>query len=191
MIDGRLMWVVVFAFISIFFADAAYGAWYAGADLSFMKRKISLGSPYNKDVDEIHSGGGVALGALLHRNLGVEISYRYLGTVSERSPSCPPGLRCGAIIGPNTLYQVSISTYSLSLVPRLPLNEHISLYGKAGASFYDVSAKGAVVNMADSSFSYGVGMEFGLKGPLFLRIEYDKLSSDIRGVSMGVAYSPD
>ena len=94
-------------------------------------------------------------------------------------------------MNPTTLYEVSISAYSLSLVPRIPVGKHAVLYGKAGVSVFDVRAQDVAVEMTDRGLSYGLGVEYAISGPLDLRFGYDILSSDVKGPSLSIIYSPN
>lgn len=167
--------------------------WYGGINLFAANKEIALGEPHNKIVSDDSGSTGIDIGFVINKNLAIEASYKDLGSISQIlwvMPPCPQDAICIQSFVPSLLYEVSISSYSLQLEPRLPFSKNATLYGKAGFTSYDVNAAGVNIDSLDNSASYGLGIEFHGKESIAVRIGYEALSSNINGISLSFLYKP-
>ena len=103
-------------------------------------------------MDDDDTAGGVELGYLVHRLLGVQAGYHDLGTYTGSNRLCPEGQICPLIQLPDVQLpgfgfgdgiglpelglfapvEAQFTGVSLAAIPRWPVTERFALYGKLG-----------------------------------------------------------
>ena len=170
---------------------------YFGID--FLNNEIDTGvTNISSSLDEKDSGYSLYGGIPLNENLAVEISYQDFG---EASLSGVNGnqFRIGT-----TTYQftttaslsVSAESIGYALVPKMPVSENLSLYGKLGFHYWDskfsVTSTNTTASLDDDGndvfYGFGAEMNFGnLKGRIGYSL-FDLDGDDIESVNIGISF---
>ena len=113
-----------------------------------------------------------------------------LGTTPSEIALCAEGRDC---LFPEILVPVSgdLDALSVSVVPRWPVTEHFSIYGKVGILDWDFQLSGGGLSYQDSSESKlltGVGLEYLFTKGLTLGLEYQRTDSDVEAASLGLGW---
>lgn len=152
-------------------ADDELSGWYAGAragysvnDNSCLDDRISC--------DKTDSGYGIFAGYDFNPRYGVELSWNDIG--DSRAKYSDFNL------------DGKLKEIDLALKISHALNEHVHIYGKAGAAFWDGQVTGGPFDLDDSGVRplLGAGLEFPFSRQWLARIEYqyiDKVGNDDMG----------
>jgi OOP family OmpA-OmpF porin len=128
------------------------------------------------------TGLKVTLGYALNPNFAIEGRYVDLGS-SAHNPSSSGG-SLGGDYGGNGLNVSGLGIFAL--------NNEVSVFGKAGLSLSNLKGNGisagiSALNGEDkSSLGYGMGGIYNLTSKVGLRLEWEKLFSDVSLFSLGL-----
>ena len=171
---------------------------YFGID--FLNNEIDTGvTNISSSLDEEDSGYSLYGGIPLNENLAIEISYQDFG---EASLSGNSGNQFK--IGTTTYQFTTTATLSVAaesigyaLVPKMPISENISLYGKLGFHYWDskfsVTSTNTTASLDDDGndvfYGFGAEMNFGnLKGRIGYSL-FDLDGDDIVSTNIGISFN--
>ena len=123
------------------------------------------------DVEDSRVSYKGIVGINLSPNFALEGQYIDFGTAKDGANQIKAdGWTAGAVLG-------------------MPLTEWLSLYGKAGALFWDADGRFANVRGSDdgTDFTYGAGVKLGLGSVVDLRFEYERFEMNNTDVDMASA----
>lgn len=85
--------------------------------------------------------------------------------------------------------RIDIDGWTAGAVLSAPLHERLSIYGKAGALFWDADGRFGPIRSSDdgTDFTYGAGVRVGLMPALDLRIEYERFEMNDVDVDLASA----
>jgi OOP family OmpA-OmpF porin len=154
------------------FAGSAFAAEGAGryTGIAFSQTTISID---DTNFDETGTGYKLFGGIMINKNFGFELAYQD-GAHIEQS-------------GTVASLEISPSMFNIEVLGRIPLGERIALFGKVGASFYDVAIEARLrgISTFDSESGteliYGAGVSLGLGDKFELRAEWEAVDYDIGG----------
>ncbi len=193
--------VVVGAFLAASSPAAGDSRWYLAGKLGQASVEENFGPPVlGWRVDGDDSAASIEVGYALHRYLGIQAGYHDLGAYEGRPRPCPPGEDCPRtlIAPPPALvpaYPVDaeFTGFSLSAVPRWPVTERFSVYGKLGVLDWEGKLSPAldvpqrVERPSDQDLLAGIGAEYAFPNRLGVLVEYE--TSDLFDtVSLGASW---
>lgn len=140
--------------------------------------------------DSTESASTVEVGYSLHRFFDVQAGYRDLGRFDGIPTPCPDGQACPLIL--TIPVQADVSALSLAAVPRWPVNERFSVFGKLGVLDWDADLSPTFSGPTFESFSgrdllAGVGAQYVFPKGFGVLLEYE--TSDLADdVSLGASW---
>lgn len=155
---------------------------------------IQDGSVSSMDIEDSDMGFRFVGGFELSPAFAFEVGYSDFGEVTADGYSDGNGFYW--FQGPVSV-EASADGFDLGLVGRMPVSESFSFIGRLGVLVWDVEGK---EEDSSGSFSgsddgndvfFGLGGEFGGKGPLAVRAEFTRYSlddSDLDSLSLSVIY---
>jgi len=195
-----LLTIAAMLLVSIMLATPAQaGKIYAGASvgestIDFGVADIDDGSLSNASVDDSDTAFKVFAGYRFLKFFAVEADMVDLGEFAISATSDGSGLIYAS--GPVAAI-AETDGYRIAGVGILPVGGGFSVFAKAGIFFWDAEtmltdAGGTLIdNSSDNDEFFGAGLNFDLKGPISIRLEYEMLSLDdidIDLVSIGAAF---
>ena len=151
------------------------------------------GRGYDRDYN-IGPYAGVSFGQLRYNEDGLDTITPATGMFvlgAALSPNLAVEGRVGTGFGSSSTdgYGVQVnSLFAGYLKGSLPLTRGVSLYGLGGLASVDYKRDFGLINAHDSSFSYGLGVDFDLAGPSKLNVEWTRLAT---GNNLGYDYDVD
>jgi OmpA-OmpF porin, OOP family len=145
--------------------------WYAGLRAGYSNNENSCQEePISCDQTEFGYGGFA--GYDINKNVGVELSYNDIGDTKARYPT---------VSLDGKLREVDLAV-RLSHV----LNDHLKIYGKVGAAYWDSEITGGPYTLEEKDLSplFGAGFEVPVSRRLAARLEYQyihKVGNDVMG----------
>lgn len=189
----RLLIATVGALLAAGPLAAGESRWYLEGKLGQASVEADFGPPlFGWTVDATESAAAVEVGYTLHRYLGIQAGYRDLGHYQALPSLCPEGDVCPLAQVIFIPADAEISGVSLSAVPRWPVSERFSLYGKLGVLAWDADLSQVLPGDPDESFSghdllAGIGAQYTLPKGFGLLLEYER-SDILDGVSLGASW---
>lgn len=155
---------------SVFASDASsaegfnFKDWYIGGEFG-RKRQDDLCDPAFISCDSSDSAWSVFSGYEFTQNLALEFGYTDLGDYSTTSLL-------------NTMQNkaiTSMSGYELAGVVNLPVAEHVNIFTKLGAMYYDGEERSVVGSFDDKGWAglFGLGLSYDFTQSLQARAEYN------------------
>lgn len=140
--------------------------------------------------------GSIEVGYDLHRYLAIQGGYHDLGTYQGVGAACPINVPCIARAPvPTAIVPVTadVAGLSLSLLPRLPIGERFSVYGKLGVMDWDtdidsVSGNGRIERLSDRDLLAGAGVQYVFPRGIGVLVEYQRLDFDHDSTSVGASW---
>jgi len=181
---------------------AGNSPWYVAGRAGVASADRDFGPPgLGWAIDDRDTALGIEVGYALHRHLAVEAGYADLGGYRGEPRPCEAGKPCplASATGiepakslPVSLARVCLTGSSLSLVPRWPLGERVTLFGKLGYLTWEAAitraSDGARVDSPSSgSLLLGAGAEYGFARGLGLFVEVER-SNVAQTVSAGTSW---
>jgi OmpA-like transmembrane domain len=178
--------------------QAGDSPWYVAAKLGVTDVEQNFGPRVlGWRVDDGDSSAAVEVGYQFHPNFALQAGYRDLGSYPGRVRPCPRGDLCPltlsgtALIVPVFPRQADFSAVTLAAVPRWPITDRASLYGKLGALFWQSDLERTQGNPAEepsgTDLLAGVGGHYEFPSGLGLLVEYE--ASDLMSaLSAGVSW---
>ncbi len=154
-------------------------------------------------VDDEDASAGFEVGYTLHRFFGLRAGYHDLGAYPGEPRPCPPGEVCPlplSLIQSATRSQIvptfpvesEFTGWSLSAIPRWPVTERVTVYGKLGVLGWRGTLSRAfdgqeVEEPSDRELLAGLGAEYVFPRGFGVLVEYE--SSDLlNAVSVGASW---
>jgi OOP family OmpA-OmpF porin len=148
--------------------DQALSSAYVGGDVGQAKYKDGCGITPN--CDDKDTSWGLFAGYQFNRNLGAEVGYHDLGSIS--APGASIDGRAFELVG----------------VGSLPLTNAFSVYGKLGG--YRGELKGLGIKETNNDLTYGLGVQYDLTHNVGLRGEWQRYA-DMGGGSFNASTDVD
>ena len=128
-----------------------------------------------------HTSVGGFVGYNFHQNVAVEAGYRRLADYDIAVGTPEIGFVGGS---------VKFNQAHLSLVGSLPLNQHVSLYGRLGANHLEakIGAPGYSGKDSTTKALYGAGLSYAFTPAVSARVEVQKPASEATNLSAGVSF---
>ena len=132
-------------------------------------------------------GLGLEGGYRISRFIAVELGYRDYSQTDLLDFGCdgsggPRNLGCpGSDLGPDTF----LSSYSLSIVPRWPVNDSLSLYGKLGVVDWIIESDD-FSELDYNNLQYGLGVRYDFTNEFGILIEYEAVDTERNATSVGL-----
>lgn len=151
--------------------------WYLTGRLGEAHVERDFGPPTRRStVDGDDRAASFEVGYALHRNLGVEAGYHDLGSYVGRPQPCPPTEVCPLVLVAPA--DAEFDALSLSAVPRLPLTERVSLFGRLGVLDWDGKLEYGggvpVERHSGRELLTGLGAEYAFPGGFGVVLEYER-----------------
>ncbi len=190
--------------------------WYLETKLGQASLDAQFGSRWPKMFDGDHNTASVEVGYALNRYLGFQAGYHDLGDYQGFGSPCPEdadvcvaasdqtplantqalGLCVeGFVCGPTASLPLAaeVSGVSLSVVPRYPFTEKLSVYGKLGVVDWRSEVSGLLSarrteRFSDSDLLAGVGVQYVFPKGLGVLAEYQRLDLDVGSTSLGASW---
>ena len=161
-------------------APAFAGDFYAGADIG--RDKIDgFSQSVNGTLITMQDWKAATYalfgGYTINENLALEVGYRSLGKGSA------------TVLGKTA--EMKSSALQLSLVASVPVAQDISLYGRLGVNRIKVTAEyaGNSSSASESKALVGFGAAYALSKQASVRVEFQKLASDVSSLTTGVTFA--
>lgn len=183
---------------------AGESPWYLEAKLGEASAEATFGSRWTKRIDGSDGAASVAVGYQVDRHLGIQAGYHDLGRFDGTGSPCPDsaetcvellalcveGFPCTEVLVP---LEAEVSGFSLALVPRWPVGERVSVYGKVGVIDWDTDVSGLFTTAGTERFSdrdllAGVGVQYTFPKGLGVLLEYEDLELGLASTSVGVSW---
>lgn len=142
--------------------------------------------------------GSVEVGYVLNRYLAVQGGYHDLGSYGGLGSPCPEDAEvCPLYLEPSLPFAAvpmtaDVSGLSLTLVPRWPVYQHFSLYGKVGVIDWDTEVTGLgfghINSYSDRDLLTGVGAQYDFRKGLGVLVEYQRMRLDHGSASVGASW---
>lgn len=170
-------------------ARAGDNNWYAGVALGQSKADLPSAAAWDavlatggvtstSTLDDKDTALGLFVGRSFSRNLAVELSYADFGETGYTSNITVPAL--GTLKVP-----FEGTSWGVSLVGSLPLNERFSLQAKLGYQFWDAKASvtvgGTTIDAGSddgSDLMYGLGVKYDINDKFAVRAFWDRYKFD-------------
>lgn len=212
-------WILVLTTLFLLAAAplaAGESRWYLNGKIGQASLETQFGTRSPKFFDDSDETGSVEVGYVLHRYLAVQAGYHDLGTYQGFGSPCPedaevcpatlavandpslalciegatdPICRSALVAVPMT---ADVTGLSLSLVPRWPIGERFSLYGKLGVIDWDSDVDGAgfgrIDRYSDRDLLTGVGAQYVFPKGIGVLVEYQRLDFDHDSTSLGASW---
>lgn len=138
------------------------------------------------DVDDSRSGFGLSLSYRFLDNLGVRLMYER-STGFDMTNLCPPGATCPQVLITD---EADLDAWTLAATPRLPLTDHFSMYGIAGATHWDISTTGTLPGDSGTDLTVGAGASWqpGEHFEVSLEYQYADFDYDAWRASLGFRF---
>ncbi len=196
----RIFWVVACGLLSTPLI-AGDSPWYVAGRFGQVASERNLGpANFGWTVDDEDVAASVEVGYGLHRHLAVQAGYHDLGSHRGTPRPCPPTDPCplslaateAGLLLPLPEVQAELSGYSLALVPRWPVGERVSLYGKVGYIEWDAEVTRPSDGRPVDDFSagellLGAGARYEFSSGLGLLLELEDFEL-ARVVSVGASW---
>ena len=177
-------------------AVAADSGWYVGGSLGQSKADVSAGDIKSAleaagatgvvaSVDNTDTAWKIFGGYQLNKNLGFELGYVNLGTLSSSATYATPA-------GSPVRASGDGDGFEFSVVGTLPLTETIAIFGKVGAFAWNVDATattslGSVsVSEDGTDLTYGLGANWQFMKNVSARAEWQRFSDIANGGNAAV-----
>ena len=195
----KFTFTTIFATILTLFSLNASKAEEVYFGIDYLNNEVDSGvTNISSTLDEEDSGYSLYGGIPLNENLSIEISYQDFG---EASLSGNSGNQFK--VGTTTYEFTTTATLSVSaesigyaLVPKMPISDNISLYGKLGFHYWDstfsVTSTNTTASLDDDGndvfYGFGAEMNFGnLKGRIGYSL-FDLDGDDIDSTNIGISF---
>lgn len=189
----RLLMITVGALLAAGPLAAGESRWYVEGKLGQANVRADFGPPlFGWTVDANDAAAAVEVGYTVHRYLGIQAGYRDLGHYEGLPSPCLEGQVCPLAQVVFNPAEAAISGFSLSAVPRWPVSERFSVYGKLGVLEWDADLSPQLSGFPAVGFSgrdllAGIGAQYTFPKGLGVLLEYE--SSDfLDGVSLGASW---
>lgn len=207
--------VSAFLFIALLLGatqlSAGESRWYVESRLGQTDLEAQFGTRWPKFFDGEHAGASIEAGYSLNRYLGVQVGYHDLGEYTGFGVPCREDEDiCFATLG-DTLasstelcadlpcdfapvaLSAEVSGLSLSVVPRYPFNDRVSVYGKLGVIDWDsdvaeVFDSRPIQRYSDRDLLTGIGVQYTFPKGLGILAEYQHLDLDAGSTSLGASW---
>lgn len=169
--------------------------WFARAKFGQADVDGSFGKPvFGRRIDDSDGTAAVELGYRFGPHLALQAGYHDLGEYEAMEYPCQLGQPCPDLDEvPFRLATVELTGVSLALVPRLPLGERFSLFGKIGVIDWDADIVADVGGDTIDSFDgqdllAGVGVGYDLPSGLGFQVEVEGFELDAVALTAGVGW---
>jgi hypothetical protein len=186
-------WTLLLAVAVCFAAPAIAGEsrWYVEAKAGQSNLDADLGAPFEGwTLDDEVTSAGIEVGYTIHRYFAVQAGYRDLGSTPALPPPCT---FCELDENLFIPLDASISALSLAAVPRWPISERLSLYGKLGVFHWDADVDFAlddsqVGNTSEEELLAAVGAHYGWPSGFGVLLEYEVVTDLFDGANLGITW---
>ncbi len=171
-------------------AASAGNPFYLTGKLGYTSLDADLGDDFRAILDDNDNSWSLGLGFRLGDYLAFQAEYHELGTAAGVGSTCGVEELCGQVLVP---LEADSTTYSVSVLPQLPIGKRFFVYGKFGFVSWesDVSeisdaADRFVDEYQSEDLIYGAGVRLLFPGPFGAFAEYESIAGDFETVSLGV-----
>lgn len=188
-------------------ADAS--PWYLVGKLGEATAEAEFGPPiFGWRIDGDDSAGSFEVGYALHPSFALQAGYHDLGEYRGSPIPCPPGASCPEqacppeqfciavvplpLIAPVHPAAAEITGFSLSAVPRWPISERFSVYGKLGVFAWESELRPifpgqSLPRPSDEDFLAGLGAELAFRNGFGLLVEGERTDL-FEAISLGARW---
>jgi OOP family OmpA-OmpF porin len=172
---------------------AADSPWYVQGRVgqSSYQATVGQGAWFFDGDDE---SAAVEVGYALNPYIALEAGYHELGRFGgSGSPCALDAVACVAIVVP---VEADISGLSVAAVPRYPLTDRFSVYGKVGVIDWttdishgsEIFGRGRIDSLSGQDLLAAVGAQVDFRRGFGVAIEYEELDFDVGSTSLGLSY---
>lgn len=141
-------------------------------------------------VDDEVTSAGIEIGYSINRHLSVQAGYRHLGSSPALRPPCEVCTFQERLFIP---LEAEISGVSLAAVPRWPIDDRFSLYGKLGVFHWDAEVSTAfdgdhIASETGEELLAAVGAHYGFPSGFGVLLEYEVVSDLFDGANLGFSW---
>jgi OmpA-OmpF porin, OOP family len=175
-------------------ADAGESRWYVEALVGKADFDANLDSPCcDLRLDDEVTSAGIEIGYTIHPNFAVQIGYRDLGNAPVLQPPCEICALESFVYLP---LEADVTGLSLAAVPRWPINERFSLYGKLGIFHWDADVKFAFDFGGNDRYGSdsqdellaAAGAHYEFRSGFGVLVEYEVVSDLFDGANLGLTW---
>lgn len=190
-------WILMIAVFGLFFASSASAGesrWYLAGKVGQARVTADFGQPFTGwSVRDEDRAASIEVGYMIFPYLAVEGGYHDLGRHSGntqpcRDEVCPLAQTIPLIFAP---VEAEITGRSLSAVPRWPVTDRFSLYGKVGVIDWDADLSprffGERQGFSGGDLLAGVGAQYVFAKGFGVLVEYED-AEFIESASLGASW---
>lgn len=172
---------------------AGESRWYVEGKLGQASVEADFGPRFlGWTVDATDTAAAVEVGYLLHRYLGVQAGYRDLGRYEGLPVPCPLDQECPLALVLLIPADAEITGVSLAAVPRWPVSDRFSVFGKLGVLDWDADFSPRLEDLPLTGYSgrdllAGVGAKYTFPRGFGLLLEYETTDL-VDGVNLGASW---
>ncbi len=139
-----------------------------------------------KPPRSIENGFNFEGGYNFGRFFSVELGFRDYSLVEQIDFGCrnPSDLKC---FERGLTADSSMSSYSFSLVPRWPVNDNLSLYGKLGVVDWIIESDD-FSRLDYNNLQYGLGIRYDFSSEFGIMINYEAVDTERDATSLGLSW---
>lgn len=186
--------------------------WYVQGKLGEASVETTLGSRHTKTSNGDDTARSVEIGYRLNRHLAIEAGVHDFGEFEGFGSPCPDsadacierlaleptglcveGTPCTELLAP---VGVELTGVSLSLVPRWPVTDRFSVYGRLGWIDWEAEISGLFFpppgereSFSDGELLAGAGARYDFPAGLGLLVEYERFDLDFDRLSLGLGWA--
>lgn len=167
------------------------------AALGAMVMMPALASAQSNDASGLYLGGGVGYNRIESQDFpsstddvkDSRVSYKGIVGINLSPNFALEGQYINFGTAKDGANQVKADGWTAGAVVSLPLVDWFSVYGKAGALFWDADGRFASVRSGDdgTDFTYGAGARFDLNDAVDFRVEYERFELNDTDMDMASA----
>ncbi len=173
-------------------ASAGESRWYLEGRIGQANLDAELGAPFTGiRIDDEVTSAGIEIGYMINRYFSVQAGYRQLGNAPALPPPCIFCELDERLIIP---FEAEVSGLSLAAVPRWPVSERFSLYGKLGIFHSDTDVEVAfsgdtVGSLSDEELLTAIGAHYELPSGFGVLLEYEVVPDLFDGANLGFSWN--